>query len=185
MNASTRYCAFLRAINVGGHAIVKMTDLREAFAAAGCGNPTTYIQTGNVVFDTTAKDPAALFRRITTKVRTLAGGEPDIVFRTARELESLVRAAPFKGLEGEHGLKLYVTFLSGKPPVKPTFPLLLPKDALEAIGMKGLDVLLVSRPKPNGFYGFPNNFIEKTFGVPGTSRNWTTVTKMAELVRAG
>ena len=178
-----RYVAFLRAINVAGHAIIKMTDLRDAFEAAGCRNTTTYIQSGNVIFDMADGNPEALFQKIRTKVRGLAGGEPDIVFRTARALELLVRAAPFKALEGERGLKLYVTFLAQKPRAKPAFPLLLPKDALEAIGMRGLDVLLVSRPKPNGFYGFPNNFIEKACGVSGTSRNWTTVTKVLALAR--
>lgn len=179
-----RYCAFLRAINVAGHAIVKMTDLRDAFAAAGCRNPTTYIQSGNVVFDTPDEDPAVLFNTIRTKVHALAPGEPDIVFRTARALEALVRSAPFKGLEDERGVKLYVTFLAGTPRMTPTFPMLAPKEALEAIGTRGLDVLLVSRRKPNGFYGFPNAFIEKAFGVPGTSRNWTTVKKMGELIRS-
>jgi uncharacterized protein (DUF1697 family) len=180
---STRHIAFLRAVNVRGHAIIKMTDLRDAFLAAGCGNVTTFIQSGNVIFDTPAENPSALFRRINVKVRELAGGEPAIVYRTARELEALARSAPFKGLENERRLKLYVTFLDRPPLSRPSFPLLLPKDALEAIGMKGLDVLLVSRPKPNGFYGFPNNFIEKVFGVSGTSRNWTTVTKILALTR--
>jgi uncharacterized protein (DUF1697 family) len=32
-------------------------------------------------------------------------------------------------------------------------------------------------------YGFPNNFIEKEFGVPATSRNWSTVKKIVELSR--
>ncbi|HLG58052.1 MAG TPA: DUF1697 domain-containing protein [Vicinamibacterales bacterium] len=180
---STRYIAFLRAINVRGHAIIKMTDLRDAFMAAGCGNVTTFIQSGNVIFDTPAEDPAALFRRINAEVRELAGGEPAIVYRTARELEALARSSPFKGLEGTRQLKLYVTFLDRPPLSKPSFPMHLAKDALEAIGMKGLDVLLVSRPKPNGFYGFPNNFIEKVLGVSGTSRNWTTVTKILALTR--
>jgi len=65
----------------------------------------------------------------------------------------------------------------------PAFPMREPKEALEAIGMKGLDVQLVSRPKPSGFYGFPNNFIEKALGVSGTSRNWNTVTTIVQ--RAG
>jgi uncharacterized protein (DUF1697 family) len=45
-----RHVAFLRAINVAGHAIVRMADLRQAFADAGCRNVRTYIQSGNVVF---------------------------------------------------------------------------------------------------------------------------------------
>lgn len=46
-----------------------------------------------------------------------------------------------------------------------------------AAKLKNLDVFIVSRKKKNGFYDFPNNFIEKEFGVPATTGNWTTVTK--------
>ena len=41
----------------------------------------------------------------------------------------------------------------------------------------------MSRRKRSGFYGFPNNFIEKELEVPATSRNWSTLTKLVELVR--
>jgi uncharacterized protein (DUF1697 family) len=42
----------------------------------------------------------------------------------------------------------------------------------------------VSRPKKNGFFGFPNNFIEERLGVSATTRNWSTVTKIANLARS-
>jgi uncharacterized protein (DUF1697 family) len=43
-------------------------------------------------------------------------------------------------------------------------------------------VLLVSGRKPNGFYGFPNAFIETAFRVTATTRNWSTVTRLAKLL---
>jgi len=46
--------------------------------------------------------------------------------------------------------------------------------------MRNLEVFVVSRKK-EGRYGFPNNFIEKQFGVPATTRNRRTVTKIAEM----
>ena len=49
-----KYVAFLRAINVGGHAIIKMTDLKKMFESAGMENVQTYIQSGNVIFETEA-----------------------------------------------------------------------------------------------------------------------------------
>jgi len=55
--------------------------------------------------------------------------------------------------------------------------------ALEAIAMKNMDVVIVSGRKKNGSYGLPNNFIEKELGVSGTTRNWSTVTKIVELAR--
>jgi uncharacterized protein (DUF1697 family) len=48
---STRYIALLRGINVGGNNIIKMTSLKKVFEECGYGHVTTYIQSGNVIFD--------------------------------------------------------------------------------------------------------------------------------------
>jgi uncharacterized protein (DUF1697 family) len=182
-DASTTYIAFLRAINVAGHAIVKMTDLRDTFAAAGCKNVRTYIQSGNVVFESPAGKSTATFAKIRAKLRDLIGSEPDVMFRTVSELEAIVKAAPFKSVIAEPLIKLYVVFLAEKPRLKPTLPLISEKEALEAISLKNLEVFIVSRRKPNGFFGFPNNFIEKELGIIATSRNWSTVTKIVDFAR--
>ncbi|PYV38470.1 MAG: DUF1697 domain-containing protein [Acidobacteria bacterium] len=178
-----RYVAFMRAINVAGHAIIRMTDLRDAFVAAGCKGVRTYIQSGNVLFESPEENSAAVFERIQVKLRGLLGEEPGVSFRAVSEVEGIVSAAPFREFEADPGIKLYVAFLSGKPASKPKFPLLSSKEALEAVAMKNLEVFIVSRRKKNGFYGFPNNFIEKELGVAATSRNWWTVTKIVEFAR--
>lgn len=178
-----KYVAFMRAINVAGHASVKMRDLRDAFAAVGCKGVKTYIQSGNVIFESPEEDTAAVFQKVRVTLRDLLGSEPGVFLRTVRDVERLVRGAAFKDFEAEPGIKLYVAFLSRKPRSKPRFPLRSSKEALEAVAMKNLEVFIVSRRKKNGFYGFPNNFIEKELGVLATSRNWSTLTKIVELVR--
>jgi uncharacterized protein (DUF1697 family) len=178
-----QHVAFLRAINVGGRAVVKMTDLRETFAAAGCRDVRTYIQSGNVIFESPTENTAALFQKVRVQLRKLLGQEPGVVFRSVREFEGMVRSAPFQSLEAEPGIKLCVVFLSQKPRSRPRFPLVSAPEAVEAVGMKNLDVFVVSRRKKNGFHGFPNGFIEKQLGVPATTRNWSTVLKIVELVR--
>jgi len=47
----TKYIALLRGINVGGKNTVKMADLKAAFEQRGFQNVTTYINSGNVLFD--------------------------------------------------------------------------------------------------------------------------------------
>jgi uncharacterized protein (DUF1697 family) len=178
------HVAFLRAINVGGTGLVKMADLQQAFTAAGCRNVRTFIASGNVVFD--APDGLEPLRpRILKKVGALLGAEPAIMFRTIRDLEAIVKTAPFGTLVHDRAVKLYVAFLAGKPARKVVYPLALPKEALEAIGMKKSDVLIVSRQKPNGWYGFPANWLEKELGVPSTARSWSTVTKVVEFAKRG
>jgi len=178
------YLAFLRAINVAGHPIVKMENLKRCFAAAGCKNARTYIQSGNVVFECSDEEYGAVCKSIHVKLRKLLlGSEPNILFRTLSEVENIVRASPFKQFESEHLTKFYVVFLSEKPRSTPKLPLVSEKEALEAIAVKRFEAFVVSRRKPNGFFGFPNNFIEKELGVSATSRNWSTVTKIVEFAK--
>jgi hypothetical protein len=58
-----RYVAFLRAINVGGH-VVKMDRLRTLFEGLGFANVSTFIASGNVVFDSTATDTRPIPRSV-------------------------------------------------------------------------------------------------------------------------
>jgi uncharacterized protein (DUF1697 family) len=181
VNKGVRHVAFLRAVNVGGRSVVKMTDVQAAFAGAGCGNVTTYIASGNVIFDAPAAGAPALRTRVAGAMQDLLGAAPVIVYRTARELQALVDSSPFGALVDDRRLKLYVAFVLEKPQRKPAFPLSFPKDGLEAIGMVKSDVLVVSQRRPGGMYGFPNNWIEKELGVVATARNWSTVTQLAAL----
>lgn len=175
----TRYIAFLRAINVAGHAIVKMTDVNKAFVAAGCKDVKTVIQSGNVLFAVEGNAEAA-FEKIHSRLKTLIGADATIMFRTHRAIRSLVAADPFRAVQAGPELKLYVSFLSGRPAAKPKLPLVLGKEGLEAFRIEGQEAFILSRRKSNGFFGFPNNFIEKELGVAATTRNWTTVARIAQ-----
>lgn len=179
----TRYTAFMRAVNVAGHATVRMSDVRDAFAAAGCRNASTYIQSGNVVFESPSRDAEAILQGIRGTLRHLLDEEPVVLLRTVSEIEDLVRQAPFKALEGDPSVKRYVVFLSRRPRRAPRFPLVSSQEALEAIAMNDREVFVVSRRKKNGFFGFPNRFIETELGIPATSRNWSTVTRIVEFAR--
>jgi hypothetical protein len=50
--------------------------------------------------------------------------------------------------------------------------------------MSNREVFILSRPRQNGFLGFPINFIEQELGVSATSRNWSTVTKIIAFARS-
>ena len=173
------HVAFLRAINVGGRGVVKMTDLQQAFVAAGARNARTIIASGNVVFDAPAA-LGSLREGIQQKVKRLLGADPVIVFRTLPYLERLVDASPFDALVNNRTLKLYVAFLEGRPKRLPRFPITIPKESLEVRGLHEQDALIVSRRKPNGFYGFPGLWTEQELGVASTARNWSTVIRITQ-----
>jgi uncharacterized protein (DUF1697 family) len=175
-----RYIAFLRAINVAGHARVTMPALAAAFSGAGCTGVRTFIQSGNVIFEW-GQDRARLHSRLRQALRPLLGAEPEMAIRSMARLRALARSEPFGAYAAEPGIKLYVVFLSARPRAHRALPAADPKERLEAIAMRPLEVFVLSRRKANGFYGFPNVFIERALGVPATTRNWSTVTKVAEL----
>lgn len=173
------HVAFLRAINVAGHTSVRMSDLKRVFADSGCEEVKTFIQSGNVMFRAPCGDTAYLFELIRNNLRAFLGSETTVVFRSFRQLQGIVRAAPFNDMDADPDIKLYVAFLSGRPRSKPKLPIFSPKDALEAVDTRGPNVFIVSRKK-NGRYGFPNQFVEKIFRMQATTRNWSTVTRIAD-----
>jgi uncharacterized protein (DUF1697 family) len=178
----TTFVAFLRAINVAGRGVVKMDALCKSFSGAGCRKVRTYIQSGNVIFDTQSSE-GAIHRKLRRELRALLGTEPGIFLRTLDEIYRLTGRDPFAKFRHEQNAKLYVAFLSERPKVKLKFPLVFPKEGLEVFGMSGREAFIVSRPKPTGGYGFPNPFIEKELRVSATTRNWNTVTRIAKFAQ--
>jgi uncharacterized protein (DUF1697 family) len=168
------YIAFLRAINVGGH-FVKMDALQEVFNSLGLKNVSTYIQSGNVRFETASKSKEALTLQIEKSLQQALGFEVATFLRTKEEMQALVKLDPFKKCQPD--AKTYVTFFAEAPKIKA--PLFSPKKEVEVIGVKGCDVFCVSHTI-NGKSGFPNIFLEKELGIFGTTRNWNTTSKMAE-----
>ena len=89
-----RYIAFLRAINVGGHT-VKMDVLRQHFEALGFSQVETFIASGNVVFETTAKNTRTLEKKIEQQLRAALGYEVATFIRTTAELAAIAQYQPF------------------------------------------------------------------------------------------
>ena len=174
------HVAFLRAINVGGRAVVKMADLQAAFARAGCRHVRTFIASGNVLFDA----PARLRTQITAELVAVFGKEPGVCYRTLAQLDALIDSAPFGTRVSDTSLKLYVAFMDRVPAKVPALPTIVEKELVEIVAIRGADMLIVSRRKPNGMYGFPNACVED-LGVRATTRNWNTVTRLAAFARKG
>ncbi len=109
-----RYVAFLRAINVGGRT-VRMEALRCQFATMGATNVETFIASGNVIFDTTRRNAAALEREIEEHLRTALGFPVATFLRTIPELAAVAAYSPFDDSEFVPGATMYVSFLKTAP----------------------------------------------------------------------
>lgn len=89
-----RYVAFLRGINLGNRRL-KMADLRTHFEALKFGNVSTFIASGNVLFDSPARDAVQLEQRIERHLEKTLGYAVDTFVRTRAEVTAVASAEPF------------------------------------------------------------------------------------------
>lgn len=174
----TRYIAFLRKINVGGKNLMKMDELTRIFTAAGFKNARTYIQCGNVIFDSTSANEVGLRKKIERALRQALGYEVTVILRSLREIEAIVKRNPFRKIKTDGDVMLCVVFLADEPKHKPGLPLASKTEKLEVFEVKDRAAFIIARRKQAGWFGFPNNFAEKELGVLGTTRQWSTLNKL-------
>src|SRR5215210_6222258 len=178
---SGTYVALLRGINLGSRNKVAMADLRELFAAVGAEDVTTYVQSGNVVCK--SRDGAAeLAAAVEKEIGRRLGLDVTVLVRTKAEVAKVLRGNPFLKA-GEEPATLHVTFLAEMPPRARVGKLDPERGGGDRFRVVGRDVYLHC---PNG-YGrskLTNAYFEKELGVGATTRNWKTVTKLAELAGA-
>lgn len=174
-----KHLAFLRAINVGGNRIIKMTDLKKSFEDLGFKNVKTYIQTGNVFFDSN-ENSSSLEKKIEAKLLKDYGFEVTTFVRTIDEIKKIAEAEPFKDKANGTTIQTYVSFLPEEPTgeqKKLVENLSGEIDKFKIIGRE-LYILIY---KDKGKSAFTNNFTDKYLKMSSTNRNMKTIYKLEEL----
>ncbi len=172
-----RYIAFLRGINVAGQKLIKMEALRNSFTEVGFTGVKTYIQSGNVVFDADAEDPEPLIQRIEALIDKSFGFHTDVILRKNSDIEFILNTMESLKSSPEEDNKQYITFLKTAYSGQLTIPLFSKNKDVEIIFHNNKDFISVSNMH-KGKYGFPNAFIEKNTGIPTTTRNPATLSKL-------
>lgn len=174
----TKYVAFLRAINVGGHT-VKMDRLRKLFQSLGFDNVETFIASGNVIFDSASTDASALERQIEDRLFESLGYKVATFLRSVTELKAIADHCPFPPEElVEEGSGLYVVFLQNHPNAEA-------KDKLMEFRSDEVDFHVNEREVYCLFRQllsqstFSGAMLEKILHIPGTMRNVSTVRRLA------
>jgi uncharacterized protein (DUF1697 family) len=174
------FVALMRGINVSGQKIIKMERLRETFEEMGFSRVRTYLQSGNVVFDSSKRSTQSFSKKIEEKIRDDFGFSVPLVLRTSGEMKQIAAENPFLKEAGIDQSKLHVTFLS-EIPAKTALGKIGSLDAShDQFQAKGREIYLYC---PNG-YGrtkLSNNAIEKLLRVHTTTRNWKSVNALAEM----
>lgn len=169
------HVALLRAVNLGPRNKLPMKDLAAFFSAAGAKDVRTFINSGNVVFDAPATKVAGIGAKVRKAIEKKFGFDAPIVFRTAEEMAKVVRGNPF-----DDDSFVHVTFFADMP-AKKSVALLEPKrHESEDVVLRGRDLYL-RLPNGVGQTKMVASVVDKTLGTFGTTRNFRTVTKLAEL----
>ncbi|MBE0608228.1 MAG: DUF1697 domain-containing protein [Dehalococcoidia bacterium] len=171
-----RYCAFLRAINVGRNNRVTMADLRDLCAGLGFGNVGTYLQSGNLVFDADA--PAGQVTRVLEEGLSRRGLERTYpVVREHAELHALTRLRPFGGFDDEHYRRYVTLFRDPLPDGASSF---ISGRGFEIAGAREREVFWVVEARQERGVD-AGGLLERKLGAPGTTRYWHVVEAVAGL----
>ena len=168
----TAYAGLLRAVNVGGTGKLAMSDLRRICADCGLSNAATYIQSGNVVFQSRRAE-AAVKQLLEQALARQLGKPCGVLIRTAPELRELLEQNPFPQAPPNRVLLL---FLDQAPPEDSLKGVIAPGG--EQLALRGRHVV-VHYPSGQG----PSK-LKLPFQKTGTGRNLNTVSKLVQMLDA-
>ena len=171
------YIALLRGINVGGHKKVPMAELRALLTKSGFENVQTYIQSGNVILQSSEIQINSIEEQIKKTIYDYFGFEISVLVKTRQDLKRIYDACPFSE---EKKKTSYFVMLH-----------IAPNDELVKIASEKIyegetyliinDCLYFYSKKNYGQVKFNMNFFEKKLKTASTSRNYNTMVKLLTL----
>jgi uncharacterized protein (DUF1697 family) len=174
------WVALLRAVNLGSRNKVSMPKLRAALEDEGFTDVKTYVNSGNVVLDSTLRSPAKVGRRVHDVICEHFGVDTPVMMRTGAQLATVLDWNPFPDAAAEHPNLVAVLHLSGEPEAAAVETLLAGDYAPVRVAHRGEEVVVdwhdrTGRP--------PVDRALKKLGVDATARNWRTLTALVDLTR--
>ena len=171
------YVALFRGINVGGRNALSMKELVVFLEDLGCRNVKTYIQSGNVVLQS-SRSASHLAEAIGHEIERCHGFKPHVLLLKISEFEAAIAANPFPEAEADPK-GLHFGFLD----TAPSDPCLKKLEALKTESERFRlinKVFYLHAPDGVGRSKLAANS-EKLLGVPMTDRNWRTVSKIRDM----
>jgi uncharacterized protein (DUF1697 family) len=176
------YVALLYSIILGEGRRVVMADLKAMAEQLGLNNPRTLVATGNLLFEAPATDIADLEQRLEAAFEKTFGKHVDIIVRGAEDWLKLAAGNPFPAESAEAGDQVAVRVMRAPSPMEAMTGLQAYADEGEKVTSVGGDIWVVfSRERPSSRLLAAMN--HKRMGT-GTSRNWNTVRRLAEMIDA-
>lgn len=183
----TIYIALLRGINVGGNNKIKMAELKKMFESLSLSRVQTYIQSGNVLFQSEEMEEVILRTKIEEGIEATFGFSVSVILRTSDELNRIVANNPFSDEEvaAAEALSdkecLYVAMLQDEPTQEGVERLAAYQNDHDRYYIEGKEVYLLFDLSIRNSK-LANNL--HRLGVPVTIRNWKTMNKLISLAGA-
>lgn len=174
-----KYVALLRGINVGGKNKIKMETLREILSAEGFENVKTYINSGNVIFETTETDNKTLAEQIESAIETEFSLNIKVMVRSVDEIKEIIKNNPFDG-QFENDKDVHVFFLDEELTDEKCELLLSNNNENEKYAVRNCEIFCHLKISVlDSLMG--KDYIGKKLKVSATARNWRTVNKIIEI----
>ena len=172
------YISLLRAINLGAHNRIGMSELEAAIEGLGFDEVKTYLQSGNLVFR--ARRPLAkLSEAIEAKIESAFGLSVSVISRTAEEIGKTIQSNPFLKQDGVDPAFLHVTFLASTPTAAAEKLARLRAEP-DQFRHSGREVYLYCC-QGYGRTKLSNQAIERALALRATTRNWRTVNQLYQM----
>ena len=173
------YIALLRGINVSGQKLIKMEQLRKVVGELPISNISTYIQSGNVIFDSSIDNFFQLEQLIASKILHHFGFEVTVIVTNLAELQDIVQQNPYSQAEVD-SVQPYIVLLSQLPNPDAVSTLSAVDFGNDQWMLKGR-TLYIFYAEGAGKTKLSNAVIERKLKVKATARNWKTVQKLIGL----
>jgi uncharacterized protein (DUF1697 family) len=159
--------------------MISMAGLKASFASLGFENVVSYINSGNIAFDTRKADEKKLVTKIEDLIEKDFGKRVQVMVREQNAIEHLLAGNPYEG-EFESHKEMHVLFLRSEMPdeSKQLLADAVPKG--ERFSVLGREIFChLPMGVAESYLG--RGQFEKMLKVSVTARNWRTVQKLAEL----
>lgn len=176
----TKHLALLRGINVSGHNMIKMDDLKALLERMGFQNVVTYIQSGNVFFDCEEENGVSVGFKIKQEIFKEWGYEVPVMVLAKEDLVEALSNNPYLKEKEADTAKIYFAFLNKE----------LNESAIHDLKMSQVkpdeatidkNRLYLKYINGAGKTRLDNKYIEKKLNVISTMRNFNTVSKLLEM----
>ena len=175
------YIAILRGINVSGKNSIKMIDLKNLFESLNFNHITTYIQSGNIVFNSDSEDKKELKKLISLQIEKIFNLKVPVLVLKIDDLREIISQNPFS--TDKETSFIHFTFFDNQPDFD-NIQIIESKIAMNEEIVINNNVAYIYCPNGYGKTKLTNNFLENKLKTTATTRNYKTTKELLKIAES-